>query len=96
MFRPNAIILNLPALSGVVLKQKAVVKSKKKSIASKISKPKSAPKLENKEISAVNKKVQPKTSPKEIKVENPKPKVSRLKKAITEAAPDLKKSTKKK
>ena len=96
MFRPNAIILNLPALSGVVLKQKAVVKSKKKSIASKISKPKSAPKLENKETSAVNKKVQPKTSPKEIKVENPKPKVSRLKKAITEAAPDLKKSTKKK
>ena len=96
MFRPNAIILNLPALSGVVLKQKAVVKSKKKSIASKISKPKSAPKLENKEISAVNKKVQPKTSPKEIKVENPKPKVSRLKKAITGAAPDLKKSTKKK
>ena len=96
MFRPNAIILNLPALSGVVLKQKAVVKSKKKSIASKISKPKSAPKLENKEISAVNMKVQPKTSPKEIKVENPKPKVSRLKKAITEAAPDLKKSTKKK
>jgi 1,4-alpha-glucan branching enzyme len=96
MFRPNAIILNLPALSGVVLKQKAVVKSKKKSIASKISKPKSAPKLENKEISAVNKKVQPKTSPKEIKVENPKPKVSRLKKVITEAAPDLKKSTKKK
>jgi 1,4-alpha-glucan branching enzyme len=96
MFRPNAIILNLPALSGVVLKQKAVVKSKKKSIASKISKPKSAPKLENKEISAVNKKVQPKTSPKEINVENPKPKVSRLKKAITEAAPDLKKSTKKK
>ena len=96
MFRPNAIILNLPALSGVVLKQKAVVKSKKKSIASKISKPKSAPKLENKEISAVNKKVQPKTSPKEIKVENPKPKVLRLKKAITEAAPDLKKSTKKK
>ena len=96
MFRPNAIILNLPALSGVVLKQKAVVKSKKKSIASKISKPKSTPKLENKEISAVNKKVQPKTSPKEIKVENPKPKVSRLKKAITEAAPDLKKSTKKK
>ena len=96
MFRPNAIILNLPALSGVVLKQKAVLKSKKKSIASKISKPKSAPKLENKEISAVNKKVQLKTSPKEIKVENPKPKVSRLKKAITEAAPDLKKSTKKK
>ena len=96
MFRPNAIILNLPALSGVVLKQKAVVKSKKKSIASKISKPKSAPKLENKETSAVNKKVQPKTSPKEIKVENPKPKVSRLKKVITEAAPDLKKSTKKK
>ena len=96
MFRPNAIILNLPALSGVVLKQKAVVKSKKKSIASKISKPKSAPKLENKEISAVNKKVQPKTSPKEINVENPKPKVSRLKKAITGAAPDLKKSTKKK
>ena len=96
MFRPNAIILNLPALSGVVLKQKAVVKSKKKSIASKISKPKSAPKLENKEISAVNKKFQLKTSPKEIKVENPKPKVSRLKKAITEAAPDLKKSTKKK
>ena len=96
MFRPNAIILNLPALSGVVLKQKAVVKSKKKSIASKISKPKSTPKLENKEISAVNKKVQPKTSPKEIKVENPKPKVLRLKKAITEAAPDLKKSTKKK
>ena len=96
MFRPNAIILNLPALSGVVLKQKAVVKSKKKSIASKISKPKSAPKLENKEISAVNKKVQPKTSPKEINVENPKPKVSRLKKVITEAAPDLKKSTKKK
>ena len=96
MFRPNAIILNLPALSGVVLKQKAVVKSKKKSIASKISKPKSAPKLENKEISAVNKKVQPKTSLKEIKVENPKPKVSRLKKVITEAAPDLKKSTKKK
>ena len=96
MFRPNAIILNLPALSGVVLKQKAVVKSKKKSIASKISKPKSAPKLENKEISAVNKKVQPKTSPKEIKVENPKPKVLRLKKVITEAAPDLKKSTKKK
>ena len=96
MFRPNAIILNLPALSGVVLKQKAVLKSKKKSTASKISKPKSAPKLENKEISAVNKKVQPKTSPKEIKVENPKPKVSRLKKAITEAAPDLKKSTKKK
>ena len=96
MFRPNAIILNLPALSGVVLKQKAVVKSKKKSIASKISKPKSAPKLENKEISAVNRKVQPKTSLKEIKVENPKPKVSRLKKAITEAAPDLKKSTKKK
>ena len=96
MFRPNAIILNLPALSGVVLKQKAVLKSKKKSIASKISKPKSAPKLENKEISAVNKKVQPKTSPKEIKVENPKPKVSRLKKVITEAAPDLKKSTKKK
>ena len=96
MFRPNAIILNLPALSGVVLKQKAVVKSKKKSIASKISKSKSTPKLENKEISAVNKKVQPKTSPKEIKVENPKPKVSRLKKAITEAAPDLKKSTKKK
>ena len=96
MFRPNAIILNLPALSGVVLKQKAVVKSKKKSIASKISKPKSAPKLENKEISAVKKKVQPKTSPKEIKVENPKPKVSRLKKAITEAALDLKKSTKKK
>ena len=96
MFRPNAIILNLPALSGVVLKQKAVLKSKKKSIASKISKPKSAPKLENKEISAVKKKVQPKTSPKEIKVENPKPKVSRLKKVITEAAPDLKKSTKKK
>ena len=96
MFRPNAIILNLPALSGVVLKQKAVVKSKKKSIASKISKPKSAPKLENKEISAVKKKFQPKTSPKEIKVENPKPKVSRLKKVITEAAPDLKKSTKKK
>ena len=96
MFRPNAIILNLPALSGVVLKQKAVVKSKKKSIASKISKPKSAPKLENKEISAVNKKVQPKTSPKEIKVENPKPKVSRLKKVITGAAPDFKKSTKKK
>ncbi|SIS76970.1 1,4-alpha-glucan branching enzyme [Kaistella chaponensis] len=96
MFRPNAIILNLPALSGVVLKQKAVVKSKKKSTASKISKPKSAPKLENKEISEVNKKVQPKTSPKEINVENPKPKVSRLKKAITEAAPDLKKSTKKK
>ena len=96
MFRPNAIILNLPALSGVVLKQKAVVKSKKKSIASKISKPKSAPKLENKETSAVNKKVQPKTSPKEINVENPKPKVSRLKKVITEAAPDLKKSTKKK
>ena len=96
MFRPNAIILNLPALSGVVLKQKAVVKSKKKSIASKISKPKSAPKLENKEISAVNKKVQLKTSLKEIKVENPKPKVSRLKKVITEAAPDLKKSTKKK
>ena len=96
MFRPNAIILNLPALSGVVLKQKAVVKSKKKSIASKISKPKSAPKLENKEISAVNMKVQPKTSPKEIIVENPKPKVSRLKKVITEAAPDLKKSTKKK
>ena len=96
MFRPNAIILNLPALSGVVLKQKAVLKPKKKSIASKISKPKSAPKLENKEISAVNKKVQPKTSPKEIKVENPKPKVLRLKKVITEAAPDLKKSTKKK
>ena len=96
MFRPNAIILNLPALSGVVLKQKAVVKSKKKSIVSKISKSKSTPKLENKEISAVNKKVQPKTSPKEIKVENPKPKVLRLKKAITEAAPDLKKSTKKK
>ena len=96
MFRPNAIILNLPALSGVVLKQKAVLKPKKKSTASKISKPKSAPKLENKEISAVNKKVQPKTSLKEIKVENPKPKVSRLKKAITEAAPDLKKSTKKK
>ena len=96
MFRPNAIILNLPALSGVVLKQKAVVKSKKKSIVSTISKPKSAPKLENKEISAVNKKVQPKTSPKEIKVENPKPKVLRLKKVITEAAPDLKKSTKKK
>ena len=96
MFRPNAIILNLPALSGVVLKQKAVVKSKKKSIASKISKPKSAPKLENKEISTVNKKVQPKTSIKEIKVENPKPKVLRLKKVITEAAPDLKKSTKKK
>ena len=96
MFRPNAIILNLPALSGVVLKQKAVLKSKKKSIASKISKPKSTPKLENKEISAVNMKVQPKTSPKEINVENPKPKVSRLKKAITGAAPDLKKSTKKK
>ena len=96
MFRPNAIILNLPALSGVVLKQKAVVKSKKKSIVSKISKSKSTPKLENKEISAVNKKVQPKTSLKEIKVENPKPKVSRLKKVITEAAPDLKKSTKKK
>ena len=96
MFRPNAIILNLPALSGVVLKQKAVLKPKKKSTASKISKPKSAPKLENKEISEVNKKVQPKTSPKEIKVENPKPKVSRLKKAITEAALDLKKSTKKK
>ena len=96
MFRPNAIILNLPALSGVVLKQKAVVKSKKKSIASKISKPKSAPKLENKEISAVNKKVQPKTSLKEIKVENPKPKVLRLKKVITEVAPDFKKSTKKK
>ena len=96
MFRPNAIILNLPALSGVVLKQKAVLKPKKKSIVSKISKSKSTPKLENKEISAVNKKVQPKTSPKEIKVENPKPKVSRLKKAITEAAPDLKKSTKKK
>ena len=96
MFRPNAIILNLPALSGVVLKQKAVLKPKKKSIASKISKPKSAPKLENKEISAVNKKVQPKTSLKEIKVENPKPKVLRLKKVITEVAPDLKKSTKKK
>ena len=96
MFRPNAIILNLPALSGVVLKQKAVLKPKKKSIVSKISKSKSTPKLENKEISAVNKKVQPKTSPKEIKVENPKPKVSRLKKVITEAAPDLKKSTKKK
>ena len=96
MFRPNAIILNLPALSGVVLKQKAVLKPKKKSTASKISKPKSAPKLENKEISEVNKKVQPKTSPKEINVENPKPKVTRLKKVITEAAPDLKKSTKKK
>ena len=96
MFRPNAIILNLPALSGVVLKQKAVLKPKKKSIVSKISKSKSTPKLENKEISAVNKKVQPKTSPKEIKVENPKPKVLRLKKVITEAAPDLKKSTKKK
>ena len=96
MFRPNAIILNLPALSGVVLKQKAVLKPKKKSIVSKISKSKSTPKLENKEISAVNKKVQPKTSLKEIKVENPKPKVLRLKKVITEAAPDLKKSTKKK
>jgi 1,4-alpha-glucan branching enzyme len=96
MFRPNAIILNLPALSGVVLKQKAVLKPKKKSIVSKISKSKSTPKLENKETSAVNKKVQPKTSLKEIKVENPKPKVSRLKKAITGAAPDLKKSTKKK
>ena len=96
MFRPNAIILNLPALSGVVLKQKAVLKPKKKSIVSKISKSKSTPKLENKEISEVNKKVQPKTSPKEINVENPKPKVSRLKKVITEAAPDLKKSTKKK
>ena len=96
MFRPNAIILNLPALSGVVLKQKAVLKPKKKSIVSKISKSKSTPKLENKEISAVNMKVQPKTSLKEIKVDNPKPKVSRLKKAITEAAPDLKKSTKKK
>jgi 1,4-alpha-glucan branching enzyme len=103
MFRANAIILKLPPLSGVVLKQKTFLKPKKKSIVTKISKPKSTPKLENKEISAVNKKVispikkvQSKTSPKEIKVENPKPKVSRLKKVITEAVPELKKITKKK
>ena len=32
MFRPNAIILNLPALSGVVLKQKEIVKRKPKAI----------------------------------------------------------------
>ena len=32
MFRPNAIILNLPALSGVVLKQKKIVKRKPKAI----------------------------------------------------------------
>ena len=91
MFRANAIILKLPPLSGVVLKQKAVLKPKKKSAVTKISKPKS----ENKVISPV-KKVQAKTSPKEIKVDEPKAKVSRLKKVITEAVPELKKITKKK
>ena len=48
MFRPNAIILKLPALSGVVLKQKKIIKRKPKSVTKTIkpviAKPKSAKK----------------------------------------------------
>ena len=39
MYRPNAIILKLPALSGIVLKQMKVRKPKKKSAVSKTSEP---------------------------------------------------------
>ena len=48
MFRPNAIILKLPALSGVVLKQKKIIKRKPKSVTKTIkpviAKPKSTKK----------------------------------------------------
>ncbi len=39
MYRPNAIILKLPPLAGVVLKQKPLLKQIKKSVSEKISKP---------------------------------------------------------
>lgn len=39
MYRPNAIILKLPPLAGVVLKQKPLLKQMKKSVSEKISKP---------------------------------------------------------
>ena len=103
MYRPNAIILKLPPLAGVVLKQKQLLKPKKKAVSAKISKPKTASKskkIENSEVerkaTSASKKVTPRKIPVEKKVEEIQPKVSRLKKAIVNATLESEKILKKK
>ena len=102
MYRPNAIILKLPPLSGVVLKQKPLLRPKKKIAAAKISKPKVASKIkktettiEKKKPVSTSKKVSMPKSTEENKVET-QPKVSRLKKAIVNASLESEKILKKK
>ncbi|SFC12912.1 1,4-alpha-glucan branching protein GlgB [Kaistella jeonii] len=107
MFRPNAIILNLPPLSGVVLKQKKSIKRKKSTVSKTAKKMDSTakksvvPKTKSPEV--VKSKALDKKGETEVKTESstankskPAVKVSRIKKVITEAAPELKKITKKK
>ncbi|WP_230379804.1 1,4-alpha-glucan branching protein GlgB [Kaistella gelatinilytica] len=107
MFRPNAIILNLPPLSGVVLKQKKPVKRKKSTVSNTAKKMDSSAKKsvvpKTKSPGLVKSKVLDKKGETEVKTESstankskPAAKVSRIKKVITEAAPELKKITKKK
>ena len=103
MYRPNAIILKLPPLAGVVLKQKPLLKPKKKVASAKISKPKTASKPKKIETSDVernatpaSKKVTPRKISVEKKVEEIQPKVSRLKKAIANATLESEKILKKK
>ena len=103
MYRPNAIILKLPPLSGVVLKQKPPLKPKKKAVSAKSSKPKTTSKnkkietleVERKAIPA-SRKASPRKTPVEKKVEEIQPKVSRLKKAIVNASLESEKILKKK
>jgi len=103
MYRPNAIILKLPPLSGVVLKQKPLLKRKKKEVSEKISKPKTASKTKKTETSKAERKAIPASKKStlrktavEKKVEEIQPKVSRLKKAVVNATLESKKILKKK
>ncbi len=110
MYRPNNIVLKLPALSGVVLRQK---KARKKRVVRKTAVAKKTPaktvakttakvaekpkavKRTSAKTSIENKEiVKPKTVRKPA-VKTAVPKTSRIKKVIDEAVPELKKITKK-
>ncbi len=99
MYKPNAIVLKLPALSGVVLRQKKAKKRIVKKTVTAVEKKPLVRKIpaKTKEITEkpkVAKKPSAKTTTDKNEVE--KPKISRLKKAIDEAVPELKKITRNK
>lgn len=83
MYRPNAIILKLPPLAGVVLKQKKTPEERKKAAAD-------TSEIKDGKKPAAEKKPAKTTAKKAAMPEETRPKVSKLKKAAGEAAKEIK------